>query len=478
MATPYTYDQIIKALKAEGLVVHEYTGARDRCRCHTGSHAAGGTKVRPWGPFYGTYTHITAGNLGTRTVEQYIRDIINGDPNVPCKAQFVVPPDGSVWVNSVGRANHAGTVSSTSISMQQAASFSFDKTYDPHRGHDADGNTHSYGIEAIAASAMNAAQREACVRINAALARPQGWDGGESVGHGECSDQRSYADPGLDMGAFRRDVRARITGGSTTDVTSPAPVVEPTTEPVPEPTPEVPVTKVSILHWNIAGSDSTNGYGASNSYRGDDLGRYALSIGFDVFVTCEASQDNLRNGVSSGLGAIGATEWMQRAKAIWYRATTVKNFSARKAYYDNLYAYLSTRKWGAAFFGIKDGIKFSVLEIHTDYRAPAKQAKQVQTIFKKWRADTDALGIKHANTFVCGDFNWDGTSGDDPFHALDGWNFEEKGSRTVTTFMERKHLDGVLAHKSADVSVSVKSRSDGNMRLSDHNPVKFVATLQ
>lgn len=246
------------------------------------------------------------------------------------------------------------------------------------------------------------------------------------------------------------------------------------------PTPEVPVTRLSLLHWNVAGSDTTNGFGARNATRGDEVGRHARSLGFDVLLTCEAGQDNLRNGISVGLGSvIGATEWEARAKAIWFTPDDVKNFWARKAYADNLFAYLNTLKWGAAFFGIKGGIKFSALEIHTDYRAPAKQAKQVQSIFNKWRVDTDKLGIKHVNTFVLMDGNWDGTSGDNPFHALDAYNFEEKGSRTEATFMGRKHLDGVLAHKLAKVSVDVKPRYDkNNIWLSDHCPVKATIELQ
>lgn len=245
------------------------------------------------------------------------------------------------------------------------------------------------------------------------------------------------------------------------------------------PTPEVPVTKLSVLHWNVAGSDTTNGFGARNATRGDEVGRHARSLGFDVFLTCEAGQSNLRNGIGVGLGDIGDTEWMARAKAIWFAEGQVKNFSARKAYSDSLYAYLNTLKWGAAFFGIKDGKKFSVLEIHTDYRAPAKQAKQVLSIARKWRADTDALGIKHINTLVVGDLNWDGTSGDNPSHALDSWNFEEKGSRTEATFMGRKHLDVVLGHIDANVLVDVKPRYDkNNIWLSDHCPVKAILELQ
>jgi hypothetical protein len=254
------------------------------------------------------------------------------------------------------------------------------------------------------------------------------------------------------------------------------PEPEPTPTPDPDPTTDpVEETTLSVLHWNIAGSDQTNGYGDANSYRGDDLGRWAAKLGFEVFLACEAGQYDLRAGVSEGLGI---TSWCEHAKAIWYRSTRVKNIKSRKSYRDSLFPYLSTYKYGAAFFGEKNGKKFSVLEIHTDWRKPALQAKQVQSIFRKWRVDTDALGIKHVNTFVVGDFNWDYTSGDNPFNALAAWNFKEWGSRTAATFYDGRHLDGVLAHETATIAVDVKPRYDGNMKLSDHYPVKFVATLK
>lgn len=228
-----------------------------------------------------------------------------------------------------------------------------------------------------------------------------------------------------------------------------------------------------ILHQNVAGSDVVNGFGARNGTRGPAVGAYLREIGFDVLLTCEAGQSNLRKGITKGLGTSrGGTEWEQRAKALWFNPTTVKNIAARKVYSADGFSYLSSRKWGAGFFGEHGDKKFSVLEVHLDYRKPANQSKQLQTIFKKWRKDTDRMGISHLNCFVVGDFNKDGTS-DDPFKALAPWNIEEKGSRTVPTFMERKHLDGLLAHKSAKVKVSVFSRRN----LSDHNPVLGVAEL-
>src|SRR5699024_7084377 len=106
---------LIKILKAEGLKVKKVRGWKSRCRCHAGAHYRGGRHIRGWEPLHGTMVHITAGGLGGRSPRKYIRDIINGDPNIPNKAQFVTAPDGTVYVNSCGRANHAGRVSAAGL---------------------------------------------------------------------------------------------------------------------------------------------------------------------------------------------------------------------------------------------------------------------------------------------------------------------------------------------------------------------------
>lgn len=213
MSKPMTPDQMLTALRAEGLTVREYTGWRGRCRCCPSNvpHKTSGPYVRGWGDVNGTVVHITAGNLGSRSVETYIRDIINGDPEVPSKSQFVIAPNGDVWLNSVGRCNHVGTVGGSVRAHLTAADFSTSDDYDSRwRGTATDGNSFTYGIENIAASKMTAAQRESSVRVCAAIARHFDWSGQESVGHGEVSGQRTKADPNLHMGQFRRDVMARV----------------------------------------------------------------------------------------------------------------------------------------------------------------------------------------------------------------------------------------------------------------------------
>lgn len=228
------------------------------------------------------------------------------------------------------------------------------------------------------------------------------------------------------------------------------------------------MAKLQILHWNIAGSDAFNGYGKRNATRGDEVGRYAKKLGFDVFLACEAGQYSLRHGVDNILGK----SWQTQAKAIW-KNSSVGLLRPRRVYGSSI-LFLGAKKWGAAIFGEHEGEKFAVLEIHTDYRKPAKQAKQVKSMFGKFIKECDRLGIHRHNVVVVGDFNWDGTQGDNPFKALTAWGFYEHGDIRSATFMTGKHLDGVLAHKNAVLSVDVKPRND----LSDHMPVKVTLDLK
>jgi hypothetical protein len=209
----FTYDQILRALRAEGLKVVEVPGSRGRCRCHSGPHSNGGPLVRAFAPTGDVMVHITAGGLGGRSPLQYIADIINGDPSTPFKSQFVTDPEGVVYLNGAGRANHAGTCGSRAVAASRNQQLSTEGYQGNLRGSDADGNTVWYGIENIAATSMTTAQRAASVRICAALSRLARRTGRGSIGHGEASNNRSYADPNLDMGAFRRDVIARVKAG-------------------------------------------------------------------------------------------------------------------------------------------------------------------------------------------------------------------------------------------------------------------------
>lgn len=258
MGAPLSYDQITAAFRWAGITYREYSGSRDRCRCHNGSHAAGGPLIRAWGPIVGTLVHITAGDLGSRTVEKYIQDIINGDPNIPCKVQFVVAPDGVVWINSVGRSNHDGSMSTRAYNALRDGTFSL-TGYQDLRGTELTGNSFTYGIENINSGPPNAAQRNASVRICAAISHAMGWSGRDCAGHGEVGSDRSYADPGMDMGAFRRDVMSFVsnpTGGST-----PPPVIKEDDLPTPNDLLNAPVQRSGF-----AGDAGTTSLGACVSW--------------------------------------------------------------------------------------------------------------------------------------------------------------------------------------------------------------------
>jgi hypothetical protein len=252
MATPMTPDQMLKTLQDEGLTVVEVPGWRERCRCcpDTVAHRPAGPFVRGWGDINGQLAHITAGGLGSRTVLQYIRDIINGDPGVPVKSHTVIPDEKrTVYLNSAGRCNHAGKVGGSVRSHMIAADFSTTDDFDNRfTGGTADGNAFTYGDECIAAKSMSADQYDTLVRVHAARARFHGWTGQESVGHGEVSNQRGKGDPNRHMGQFRRDVMARVKAGPLGGDVDPDPV-EPDPDPVVTDPPDIVIPDDASQSW-------------------------------------------------------------------------------------------------------------------------------------------------------------------------------------------------------------------------------------
>lgn len=214
MAAPMTPAQMLAVAKSTGFPVNTYTGWETRTRNSGGTFTPRGVVV-----------HITAGGLGSRTAEAYIRDIILGDPQVSFKAQFVTSPDGTIWLVGTGRANHAGYCSDRAAKAFTAASFPTSGTVD-WRGRDCNPGEFTYGIENIAGSSMTGRQRAASVALCSAIARHYGWSGGEMAGHGEIASDRSAADPNLNMGQFRADVMAAVKGGTAAPAPTPAPTPE------------------------------------------------------------------------------------------------------------------------------------------------------------------------------------------------------------------------------------------------------------
>src|SRR5712664_3018340 len=92
MATPLSADRILAALRAEGLVVHEYKSWRTHDRAGHGG----------WGPINGVMLHHPAAH-GALDV------VYNGRSDLPGPlAHAYIDKKGEVWLTSAGRANHAG----------------------------------------------------------------------------------------------------------------------------------------------------------------------------------------------------------------------------------------------------------------------------------------------------------------------------------------------------------------------------------
>src|SRR5690606_11931856 len=95
MAPPLTADQIVKALRAEGLRVVEVRSWRTHNRNHRG----------PWGPVHGVMIHHTV-TSGTQRSVDICYDGYAGLPGPLCLG--VIAKDGTVYLVGNGRANHAG----------------------------------------------------------------------------------------------------------------------------------------------------------------------------------------------------------------------------------------------------------------------------------------------------------------------------------------------------------------------------------
>lgn len=213
MARFPTPQQIVDAFRAEGLTVVEMPGWRERCRCCSGPHDPHArTYIRAWTDFVGITWHSTYGaRLGGQAAIDYTKRIlIAGNGSVPgplCLAG--VDADGRMLMVSAGRANHVGRIGQAALTAMRRASFSTTGNHNL-RGAGLDGNQFTLGFEALGSGAPNTKQIDAMVRGSVALCRLNGWTGQEVHGHGEVSVDRSFSDPGNDMGHARRAVMARL----------------------------------------------------------------------------------------------------------------------------------------------------------------------------------------------------------------------------------------------------------------------------
>ncbi|WP_145498643.1 peptidoglycan-binding protein [Streptomyces sp. CFMR 7] len=195
MATPLTADQLLKALRDEGLTVVEHPGWRTNNRNHKG----------PWGPTHGVMIHHTVTSGTAASVEL----CFNGHSALPGPlCHGVIAKDGTVHLVGNGRANHAGSGDDDVLQAVIA-----EKALPPDNEANTDGNRYFYGFECVnlgdGKDPWPAAQLDAIERASAAICRAHGWGERSVIGHLEW--QPGKIDPrGFTMDSMRTRIGKRL----------------------------------------------------------------------------------------------------------------------------------------------------------------------------------------------------------------------------------------------------------------------------
>lgn len=229
MATPLTADQLIAALRAEGLTVVEYKSWRTHNRAGHGA----------WGPLNGVMLHHTAS--GSNGIVDYC---YNGSAALPGPlAHGVIDKNGEVWLIGNGRANHAGGGDGDVLNAVIAESYmTKPPATNEHEGsaHAVDGNPRFYGFECVnmgdGKDPWPDAQVQAMVKASAAICRAHGWHAKSVIGHLEWSDWKN--DPrgaAVDIVTMRTYVANALALKAGAWRLHPAPAPTPTPVPAPKP---------------------------------------------------------------------------------------------------------------------------------------------------------------------------------------------------------------------------------------------------
>lgn len=195
MATPMTADQLVAALRAEGVRYVEYRSWRTHNRNHKGK----------WGPVHGVYIHHTAG------VSKAMPDICyDGYAELPGPVcHGMLAKSAQLYLVGNGRANHAGGIAQNAFD----AALNEEPVHPrPDAAEPIDGNVHFYGLEieneGDGKDPFPATQYDQAVRWAAAHCRFHGWSENSVIGHKEAT--RRKPDPTFSMPQFRADVAERL----------------------------------------------------------------------------------------------------------------------------------------------------------------------------------------------------------------------------------------------------------------------------
>ena len=207
MATPLSAGNMLAALKAEGLTVHEHDG----WKTHNRDAATG----KSFGPVVGVLIHHTAGHND----KELCYSGRTGLPGPLCHSWL--GKTAGLWMIGNGRANHAGLVDGDVIHALMAEASPLPKD---DRA-DTDGNDCLYGLEienlGNGKDAYPTDQYRQAVLWAAAICRAHGWSEKSVAGHKEV--QPGKIDPSFDMDAFRADVKRQLDKAPGKTATTPAP---------------------------------------------------------------------------------------------------------------------------------------------------------------------------------------------------------------------------------------------------------------
>lgn len=209
MATPMTAQQLVDALRAEGLTVVEVGAWRTHNRNHKGD----------WGPVHGVMHHHTvSSDRDPANPTGSVELCYDGHSDLPGPlCHGVIGKDGTVYLVGNGRANHAGGGDPNVLQAVKDERYT-DRPPVPRVANSAgvDGNPHFYGFESInlgnGKDPWPETQVDAMVRVSAAISRFHKWAHQSSIAHREWkNDKPDPAGPGMPgMPEFRARIKERL----------------------------------------------------------------------------------------------------------------------------------------------------------------------------------------------------------------------------------------------------------------------------
>lgn len=211
MATPLTATQLKNALTKWGVPFKEVKSWE--------THGRDSATGKPFGPVHGFVWHHTGAD--TKDAAGYVAGTLYGGlstlPGPLC--HIGLAPDGTAYLVSIHRANHAG--GGDPVVLQHVINEDYSGILRPTKGNSngVDGNDPFYGMEIMYSGShgMTASQYTNALKISCAILDAHGWTHKSVIAHGEWSSDKwdpGYA-PGkmMDMNAVRNDIADMLKRG-------------------------------------------------------------------------------------------------------------------------------------------------------------------------------------------------------------------------------------------------------------------------